>query len=265
MPWCDAARARDTPYFDGIRPLLRELSGSTWPTLSQLNALAVKFAIRNALGIPIRFVPPSADAISAMRYETRIAESGEVPTRDNWHDLFNALQWIAFPCMKSALNTQHVRLLVAGGASEATARSVARDVLTIFDESGVIVASADQSLLELVRAFKWHELFVDRREEVIARVRFILVGHGLMEKSLAPFIGMTAKAMLLNLDGQSTAIDQSVAKWLLNDANISGANHLAPLPLLGIPGWDARSESASFYDNVEYFRPGRRIAAGRVR
>ncbi len=265
MGWCDAARALETPYFDGIRPLLQELSSATWPTLSQLNALAVKFAIRNSPGVPIQFVPPSVDTISAMRYETRIAETGEVPTRDNWHDLFNALQWIAFPCMKSALNTQHVRLLVAGGACEANARTVPRDVLTMFDESGVIVASADQSLLELVRAFKWRELFVDRREEVIASVRFILVGHGLMEKSLVPFIGMTAKALLLNLDARSTAIDQSVAKWLLNDANISDAHHLAPLPLLGIPGWDARSESASFYANDEYFRPGRRIAAGRMR
>ena len=67
MGWCDAARALETPYFDGIRPLLQELSSATWPTLSQLNALAVKFAIRNSLGVPIQFVPPSVDTISAMR------------------------------------------------------------------------------------------------------------------------------------------------------------------------------------------------------
>ncbi len=256
MTWHAAASALAAPFFDGVRPLLRELEGETWPSTATLNQLAAQHAVANARGRPIRFVTPSADAISAMRYETQIAETGEVPTRENWHDLFNALQWIAFPRLKSAINAQHARLLATGGAAEAAARSVARDVLTMFDESGVIVASRDSSLLDLIRRFQWRELFVERREQVMADMRFVLVGHGLMEKSLAPFIGITAKAMLLTTGNDS--LDRAAADWLTNPANLTDSHHLAPLPLLGIPGWDARNESASFYDDANYFRPGRR-------
>jgi hypothetical protein len=258
VSWQGAAAALAMPFFDGVRPLLRELDGPDWPSLDQLNVLAIRQQIVNALGRPIRFVAPPAEAVSAMRYETQIDATGEVPTRDNWHDLFNALQWIAFPHLKSAINLQHARLLAAGGAAEASARSAPRDVLTMFDESGIIVASADASLLELMRAFRWRELFVERRADVIANMRFVLVGHGLLEKSLAPFVGMTAKAMLLNVDAQLPGLDQAAADWLGNEGNLADSHNLAPLPLLGIPGWDRRNESPDFYENTHYFRPGRR-------
>ena len=258
MRWQAAASALSTSFFDGVRPVLRELDGEGWPALAPLNALAEKHQVVNGRGVPIRFVPPAQPAISAMHYETRIADTGEVPTRDNWHDLFNALQWIAFPHLKSTINAQHVRLLAAGGAVEASARSAPRDVLTMFDESGIIVASADASLLDLIRHFKWRELFVTRREEAIAGMRFVLVGHGLMEKSLSPFIGITAKAMLLAVDANEATLDHAAAHWLMDDARLADSHHLAPLPLLGIPGWDSRNESPAFYDDANYFRPGRR-------
>jgi len=259
MAWHAAAGALAAPFFDGVRPLLRELQCEVWPSLAALNMLAARQRIANARGVPIQFVPPLAEAISAMRYETCIAETGEVPTRDNWHDLFNALQWIAFPHLKSALNAQHARLLAAGGSAEAVARSAPRDVLTMCDESGIIVASRDASLLELIRRFQWRELFVVRREQVIANMRFVLVGHGLMEKLLSPFIGITAKAMLLEVDVKSVELDHAAAAWLRDQAHLADARQLAPLPLLGIPGWDARNESAAFYDDTTYFRAGRRL------
>jgi hypothetical protein len=223
-----------------------------------LNSLAAQHRIVNARGELIQFVPPSTEANSATRYETRIAGTGQVPTRDNWHDLFNALQWIAFPQAKAAINAQHARLLAAGGMAEASARSAPRDVLTMFDESGVIVASADAALLDLIRRFEWRELFVARRSQVIANMRFVLVGHGLMEKSLSPFIGITAKAMLLEVDATSGALDRVAADWLMDDTHLADSHPLAPLPLLGIPGWDARNKSAAFYDDTTYFRAGRR-------
>lgn len=258
IAWHNAAKALATPFFDGIRPLICELAGDAWPSRERLNALAATRAIVNSRGLPIRFVAPPTQGLSAMRYETCIAESGEVPTRDNWHDLFNALQWIAFPRMKGALNAQHARLLAQGGADEATARSAPRDVLTMIDESGIVVASADGSLLDLIRGFQWRTLFVERREDVIANMRFVLVGHGLMEKALSPFIGITAKAILLNIDAKSAALDSAAADWLLDEAHLVDSRQLAPLPLLGIPGWDARNESVAFYDDTAYFRAGRR-------
>jgi hypothetical protein len=30
------------------------------------------------------------------------------------------------------------------------------------------------------------------------------------------------------------------------------------LPILGVPGWCADNEREAFYDNADYFRPGRR-------
>jgi len=78
-----------------------------------------------------------------------------------------------------------------------------------------------------------------------------------MEKSLVPFIGITAKAMLLPV-ATGASLDAAAAAWLGRDDNLADSRRLAPLPLLGIPGWDARNEDSRFYDNAAYFRPGRR-------
>jgi hypothetical protein len=257
LAWATAQTALDAAFFDGIRMRLAALPRDSWPSLAALNAMAASHGILNIRGCPVRFVPPTAGMASAMDYETQIAGSGNVPTRDNWHDLFNALQWLAFPQMKAMISHCHAELLGARGATEARSRSVPRDVLTMVDESGILVASADDTLLELIRHFRWRELFVDRRQEVRANMRVVLIGHGLMEKSLAPFIGITAKAVLLNI-GNDVPLDAAAARWLDQDANLQSSQNLAPLPLLGIPGWDARNEDPAFYSNERYFRSGRR-------
>lgn len=248
-------------FFDGVRPWLQQLDAECGPSLARLNALAASMQACNSSGKLIRFVPPSDSSASAMHYETHIAATGEVPTRENWHDLFNALQWLGFPQMKATINARHAEFLRTRGAGEARSRSVPRDVLTMVDESGVLVASEDESLLELIRQFRWCELFVDRREQVKEDMCFVLVGHGLMEKAMAPFIGLTGKAILLNLSAGAD-LDAAAAEWLRDDANLSSAHQLAPLPLLGIPGWDARSEDPAFYLDTSYFRPGRRAGKG---
>jgi hypothetical protein len=244
-----------TRLFTALRSEIDALPTHEWPSLERLNALAAQRNLGNARGAPIRFVEPSG-SLSAMSYETQIASTGEIPTRNNWHDLLNALQWLAFPQMKSAISEMHAKFLASLGEAEAKSRSKSRDVLTMFDESGIIVASQDESLLQLVRDFQWRTLFVERREDVMRDMTFLLVGHGLLEKSLAPFIGITAKAMLLNVD-RNADLDLSAADWLRDESNLASSRMLAPLPILGIPGWDARNEDATFYDNVDYFRPGR--------
>lgn len=237
-----------TPFFNAVRGELAALGDDIG--LEALNAMA------DARGLRVRFVSPHEN-LSGMGYEISIDATGEVPTRDNPHDFFNALQWLAFPRMKAAINAGHLRHLEAAGQP----RSPARNVLTMIDESGVLVASEDASLLQLLREFRWQELFVNRRQEVVAMMRFALVGHGLMEKSLAPFIGLTGKAILLNVP-DSTSLDAAASAWIDDEANLSSSRNLAPLPLLGIPGWDARNEEASFYGNTDYFRPGRRGMPG---
>jgi hypothetical protein len=259
--WHDVQAQLSHSAFDAIRGLLSELDNSVWPTLAALNHLAATRNITNAGGQPIRFVAPASTSASAMQYESAIAATGEIPTRDNFHDLFNALQWLRFPQLKSAINAGHAALLRTHGDTEARARSVPRDVLTMFDESGIIVASRDESLLQLIRGFSWRQLFVERRAQTQHDMRFLLCGHGLLEKSLAPFIGITAKAILLHVDGalldDTAALDARAAAWLRNAENLRDARNLSPLPLLGIPGWDVRNEEATFYDNTHYFRAGR--------
>ena len=244
--WQHGQTPLSTLFFSGLHPVLRELNSPLWPSRDALNRIAIARNIVNQQGHPIRFVPASTSP--ALQYESHIATTGEIPTRDNWHDLLNALQWLSYPVTKAAINAQHVARIDAS-----MQRCVARDVLTMFDESGIMVASADESLLALVRDFQWHTLFVTRRADVIKHMRFTLFGHGLLEKSLSPFIGITAKAMLLHDGG-----DAAAANWLNTESNLAHARTLAPLPLLGIPGWDMRSEDATFYDNTHYFRTGYR-------
>ncbi len=262
LSWPAAGVRWSTAYFGAVREALTSLDPVSWPTHARLNDLARQCGICNARGAQIRFIAAEA---SALHYETRIATHGEIATRDNWHDLLNAVQWLAFPRSKAAISEQHAQSLAAGGEAEARARSVERDVLTLFDENGLIVVSTRPDLLELVRAFRWRELFVDRRKEVQRCMRWFLAGHGVLEKSLQPYVGLTAKALLFGVDEDFLAADHAAqvsradtlaASWIVQPEHLSSPRNLHPLPLLGIPGWDARNESPAFYDDAYYFRPG---------
>jgi len=253
-----------TAPFDSIRePLARLTEDTEWPDIARLNTLAA--GINNFRGRQIRFVA-NEDASNTTHYETRIAEAGEIATRDNWHDFFNAMSWLAFPKAKSAISEMHSRFINARGVHEARERSAPRDVLTLFDEGGIIVASRDQSLLDLVRRFEWKTLFVERRAEVITSMRFHLFGHSMLEKALDPYVGVTAKAILLLVDDafltssqtmQIRHVDQRAAEWLMDQNNLSSSKNFSPLPWLGVPGWWQQNELPTFYDNAHYFRSGR--------
>src|SRR6478736_4963870 len=96
--------ALDVPIFAALRPSLSRLSGGGFPRHGDLNALANSSVVSGG-GAAIRFVPPAPVREPAARYEVRIFETGEVQTRPgNWHDLFNALVWLAFPRTKAILN-----------------------------------------------------------------------------------------------------------------------------------------------------------------
>ena len=265
ISWTDAQPLFAAPCFDVLRTHLEQLDAAHWPSVAALNKLADARGLKNLAGMPVRFVAPAEDEPAALHYETRIAHSGEVATREIWHDLFNGLQWLSFPQTKAVISARHAQLLATRGEHESKLRSVPRDVLTLFDEGGIIICSPDDSLLELVRNFKWRELFVERRAEVMANMRFHLAGHSVLEKMLAPFIGITAKAMLFKVDApmmtQSVAtqiahLDAHAAQWLYGDINLAATRNLHPVPILGVPGWDARNDDAAFYGDTHYFRSG---------
>ncbi|MGH8672541.1 MAG: DUF3025 domain-containing protein [Burkholderiales bacterium] len=214
-------------------------------------------------GVPIRFVAARAKREPAVEsYETRVYRSGEVALRQhNWHDLFNALVWIAFPSAKAALNERHCSAMLA--PKSPAGRGAVRDALTLFDESGVIVTSADAELSELLVMHRWKELFWQRRESVLVQMGFFLFGHALYEKALRPYPALTGFCLMCPVDGrflcapaaiQIEQLDAWLGQHIAAGSALAAPRDLAVLPLLGVPGW-AGDADASFYDDTRYFRP----------
>ena len=186
---------------------------------------------------------------------------------DDNHDLFNALVWLTFPNIKSALNARHYHALIAERKSGNNRRGAMRDVNTPLDESGVIVAWSDEELAGLLREFRWKELFWQNREQIRKRLGFYLFGHGLYVKALHPYAGMTGQGLLVRVQQdffswpyaqQLKHLDSQSAGYLAMPEHCQTTRELSPVPLLGVPGWTSDNDSASYYDNTAYFRPGRR-------
>jgi hypothetical protein len=264
--------------FAPLHHILAELGTDGFPTLHDCNVLlACQPPIKVQSGAPLHFVAQRrGKSPFEAQYEPRCYLAGEVPTRaNNWHDLLNALVWLAFPKTKAILNARHYHALIEETASGNARRGAVRDVNTLLDESGVIVVYADAELAALLRNFKWQELFWQRREQVRAghfdRLRtgmgFYLFGHGLYEKALQPYVGMTGQGLLLAVEQeffswpptqQLTHLDSLLADYLAVPEHCRSTRDLSPVPLLGVPGWSADNDCAAYYDNTAYFRPGRR-------
>jgi hypothetical protein len=259
-----------SPLFAPLHPILAKLEAENFPSLQDCNALLAARVSPIAVhsGMPLHFVTPIPGKLSfEAQYEPRCYLSGEVQMRsNNWHDLFNALVWLTFPKAKAALNARHFHALKEERESGNTARGAVRDVNTLLDESGVIVVYANTELAGLLRNFQWKELFWQRREQVRASMGFYLIGHGLYEKALQPYVGMTGQGLLLEVEEnyfswpqshQLAHLDILLAEYLAVPAHCRSTRELSPVPLLGVPGWAADNDNAAYYDNTAYFRSGR--------
>jgi len=260
-----------TPMFEPLRSIGATLPTSHWPRLDELQCLLENSRVRivNSQDMPIRFVSQGTKPRSFEdKYEPRIYLKGEVPVRaENWHDLLNVLVWLTFPKSKAALNRRH---FLAASESEEKGeknRGPVRDALTLFDEGGVIVACSDLRLAQLLVDFKWKELFWINRNAVTASMKFFLFGHAIYEKALQPFTGVTGRGVIFPvaadffaavLEQQLQLLDEKLADYLRNPQHFNRTAELAPIPILGIPGWNAENERESFYENEAYFRAGRK-------
>lgn len=258
---CEITRAA---LFAPISDLMLRLDPGRLPDLRALNMLLASLGrpVESAGGIPLRFVETRAGNGG---YEDMVYTHGTVPTRpDDWHDFFNALVWMRFPLIKRELNRRHRRGILSQRRTGETQRGPLRDAATLFDESGVIVASSDPALAELLRRHEWHELFWRRRDAVNRRMRFLVVGHATYDQLRAPFFGLCGKAVFcetddafidLDADRQAQQMDATLAAaWAREDKFLS-PRELAPLPLLGIPGVSAENERESYYLDTRQFRP----------
>lgn len=261
----------DPPLYAPYRHLAALLPLQDWPDQAGYDRL-IGLARQHNPAIPatLRFV---VDLEPERYYESHIAATGEVPTRGrNWHDWFNALAWLAFPRLKLALNRRHHWAIDAGGEA---IRGPYRDAVTLLDECGVLVPYCRSELAQLLDGMAWQELWLARREAWGREIEAVAFGHALGEMMLAPYVGLTGKAWLIEVDEAFFAapapvrlqrLDEGLAAALAEPAVLTAPRELAPLPLLGVPGWWPANREPAFYADAAYFRPSRRWLgqAGRV-
>ena len=266
--WNTAALLQ-SPLFAPLSPVLPRCNPVEFPVIADWNNLLSAYYTGIAVhsGHELRFVAQEQGKSGfESQYEPRCYLSGEVQMRgNNWHDLFNALVWLTFPKAKAAINARHYQSL-KGAHDGLSQRGKVRDMATLLDESGVIVVSAQDGLSEMLYRFQWKDLFWQQRERVRAAMGFYIFGHGLYEKALHPYVGMTGQGLLLQVSAeffswdvplQLRYLDEHIAEYLNNPQHCHSTRELHPVPLLGVPGWTEENNHAGYYDNTSYFRPCR--------
>ena len=212
-------------------------------------------------GEPVRFVPQTTPFAGA-DYERCIAETGEIPTRDNLHDRYNALVWLTFPKTKASLNRAQVAAMGSQVGSQVRGRQ--RDAFTLWDENlAVLVVPAGEAVAirQNFARHDWQEIFVARREHWQQDWQVHLFGHALLEKLAAPFKAITAHLIVLeSAEGDDrvrsgndlTPIDRALVAHLQGFSDPVAFLHL---PVMGIPGWDPANYDPGFYSDTAVFRP----------
>jgi hypothetical protein len=202
-------------------------------------------AVRGGIDGLVRFVEHSALPVGEP-YESFIARTACVPTRDNLHDLFNGLMWLSYPKTKRRLNVLQAEQIALHGTSGA--RGPLRDAMTLFDENAAIL-QAPAELVDALRRRDWRTLFVKQRA-CWESARLVVFGHALLEKLMQPRKAITAHVWLVE-----ELTDEALASSLTPER--LGAKDFLPLPVLGVPGWWAANEAPGFYDDADVFRPAR--------
>ncbi|TFZ05264.1 DUF3025 domain-containing protein [Ramlibacter henchirensis] len=201
---------------------------------------------------PVRFVPQDA-LPEGTPYEQFIFERRQCPTRDNLHDFFNGLVWHRMPRAKARLNELQASEIAAHGIGDR--RGPVRDAITLFDENGALL-EAPQPLWYALIERDWNRLFIELRPQW-QHARVLVFGHALLEKLAAPRKDLTAHVWC-----EPCALDsvEAADAWLAGRCTPErlAGKPFTPLPLSGIPGWDAANQNFSFYEDSVVFRPRRR-------
>lgn len=275
------ARADFFSQIDWTRPWLAhirdvgEAIAQTPDWRAALNQQAHQRAIRNHNGLPIHFVPQAA-LPAGVAYEAFISATGQVPTRDNLHDFFNALVWLTFPATKAQLNALQAaeinRVSEENSADFAAhsknTRGKLRDAATIFDENAVLLITNNTALSAALRAHAWEQVFIQQRVSFHKTCRPLLFGHALMEKLVAPYKAITGhmwvmanrmetvSSMPVAIDTSMDSVDRQLAAQLQHGLTTAD---FSPLPVLGVPNWWA-GQDEMFYRDQSVFRPKRKYA-----
>ncbi|HRQ65072.1 MAG TPA: DUF3025 domain-containing protein [Xanthomonadaceae bacterium] len=225
-----------------------------WPDCDDLNA-RLGGATHTITGRPLRFVLQSPElAQDALHYETRIHDHGLIATRaGNWHDLFNALVWIEYGAIKSAINARQAADVMRTGPAQ---RTRAQCALTHFDEAGAIVLLRDPPLLACWDAHDWHALFWQRRASLQHAIEVAVIGHALLEHALVPDQQLVGKCLAVASETLSMAqAVASVADGIASGALLRDPQELRPMPLSGLPGWHPENTREAFHREADSYRP----------
>ncbi len=230
----------------------------------ELNRAAQCIDLRNHRDQPLRFVEQRA-LPAGESYEAFISQTGQVPTRDNLHDFFNALIWLTFPRIKSRLNALQAAQIARLGIGKS--RGPARDAATLFDENAALLAVADTAdgaaLVDALRAHHWMEVFAHRREQFNQHAAVVLFGHAIMEKLVRPYKAITAHTVVCRVDPDFHKLPETKRTAILDElVSQQLAGHelypslFSPLPILGVPDWWP-NQDIQFYADRDVFRPAR--------
>lgn len=230
----------------------------------------------------LRFVSQNA-LPEGVGYEQFIGSTGKIPTRDNLHDLFNGSIWLTFPKTKALLNYYHMLEIAACHEDgKGARRGRVRDTITVFDENGAVLVTADPSIGEALIDFDWQASLVMPRarfddpnfinKELLkpdVQATVYIFGHALLEQLIQPrkslcahsvVISVAADFFALSLSERIAYLDDQLVIYmdkLLSQHDIT-PRQLAPLPILGVPHFWPENADPSFYDDAYVFRSGRR-------
>lgn len=250
--------------------------------IARFNQLAAARGLQTGQGRALQFLPQE-QLPAGSSYESHIALTGEVPTRDNLHDRFNTLVWLHAPRTKAMLNRlQAVESQRLGGTGP---RGNTRDAATLMDENLALLVYRKHP--PPLRDRDWKSLFWDQRGHWGQEWTILVFGHALMEKLQQPYLSLTAHCICLRLPTDEwIEVDAALEEWIkarsCQTAQLErteqtertertkkkgpateepfheealGPRSLCPLPLMGIPGWHADNSSEAFYNNDRIFRP----------
>ncbi|MFZ9141219.1 MAG: DUF3025 domain-containing protein [Burkholderiaceae bacterium] len=188
------------------------------------DAVAKSRHLTTGRGAPLRMVDQLA-LPTGCAYETHIAQTGGLPTRDNLHDRYNALMWLHLPKLKASLNALQAEEIDRSG-HRGNQRGPWRDWATLLDESGVLVVALrdGQLLRDCWDRRDWSGLFwgwrsrwqltgqspsarPDWQHSTDSRAASVFgcpewsvwpLGHALLEKGHRPYKAITAQAWVLD-------------------------------------------------------------------
>ena len=225
-------------------------------------------------GQVLRFVAQD-DLPEGMAYETFIARTGGVPTRNNLHDLFNGSIWLTFPKSKALLNRHQAQAIDEAGISGSRGR--VRDTITVFDENGAILVTAEPNIGKALVAFDWQRCLVTPRDDwddplrpnITAKAGVYIFGHALLEQLISPRKPLCAHTLIINVElelfglpiaERMAYLDTYLAARLdeiLQDKSVT-PRLFSPLPILGVPHFWPDNADPEFYNDTFVFRSGRR-------